>query len=237
MELKFLIPDRIIPSIIERIAPYTQSDPYLLEEGKGRSSYPVNSLYFDSLDFQALCEKEAGILSRRKVRLRTYEDYFSKDSKPFLEIKRRHDFIVSKDRISLPSGVLSKVSSSDFLLGELLDRAEESEVLNEARLLNSWYGLQPTTFVSYERTPFVGLQDLRFRITFDSNLAGSWRPSSFLGEQQLHACHPGQSVLELKCNHSIPAWFHDIVQEFQFNRVSHSKYALVTREFLAISSV
>ncbi|MBT7928595.1 VTC domain-containing protein, partial [Candidatus Peregrinibacteria bacterium] len=101
IELKYLIPDRIIPMFIDRIKPYTQPDPFLIEEGRGRLEYPVSSLYFDSIDLHALHEKESGLLSRRKVRLRTYEESFSETSSAFLEIKRRHDFIVSKDRLSL----------------------------------------------------------------------------------------------------------------------------------------
>ena len=48
-ELKYVVPDRLIPSLIDRISLYTQPDPYLVQEGKSRSSYPVTSLYFDSL--------------------------------------------------------------------------------------------------------------------------------------------------------------------------------------------
>ncbi|KKW37218.1 MAG: hypothetical protein UY85_C0059G0007 [Candidatus Peribacteria bacterium GW2011_GWB1_54_5] len=44
IEVKFLIPDRIIPAFVDRIAPYTQPDPFLVEEGRGRTEYPVSSL-------------------------------------------------------------------------------------------------------------------------------------------------------------------------------------------------
>jgi hypothetical protein len=227
IEVKFLIPDRLIPSFIDRIAPYTQSDPFLVEEGKGRTKYPVTSLYFDSVDLHSLYEKEAGLLSRRKVRLRTYEEEFSEESYSFIEIKRRHDFVVSKDRLSLSVGQLHSSLPMAGLMDHLLERVEASEeVTNEANVLQGWYNLQPTVLVSYIRQPFVGMQDRRFRITVDSNLKGIWKPRTLIGSKMYTSCHPGRSVVEIKSNHALPAWFHDIIMDFELTRTAHSKYAL-----------
>ena len=76
LELKYILPDRCIQPFLDSIAPYTQPDPYLVAESQGRSSYPVTSLYFDSMDLQSYQDKEAGLLSRWKVRLRTYDEQF-----------------------------------------------------------------------------------------------------------------------------------------------------------------
>lgn len=228
IELKYMLSDRYIPHFIERIKPYTQPDPFLVEEESGRQSYPVTSLYFDSVDLHSLYEKDAGLLARRKVRLRTYEEFFSADSFAFLEIKRRHDAAVSKDRLSLSIKNLTDKLPSN-LLQQLLQNVEaKQDVTHEANLLQSWFNLQPTTLVSYHRTPFVGMQDRRFRITIDSNLRAAWKPAKLTGEQLMGHCHPGCSVIELKTNHAAPAWFHAILQEFNLNRVTHSKYALST---------
>tara|TARA_Y100000310_G_scaffold315782_1_gene366726 strand:+ start:2281 stop:3048 length:768 start_codon:yes stop_codon:yes gene_type:complete len=226
-EFKFVLPDRLIPALIDRIAPYTQPDPFLVEEGKGRTKYPVTSLYFDSADLYSLYEKEAGLLSRRKVRLRTYEEEFSSSSYSFIEIKRRHDCVVSKDRLSLSIGQLDASLPMHGLLDHLLKRVEASEeVTHEANVLHGWYNLQPTVLVTYNRQPFVGMQDRRFRITVDSNLRAVWKPSTLLGSPLYSLCTPGHSVLEIKSNHALPAWFHDIIFDFQLTRTAHSKYAL-----------
>lgn len=227
IEVKFLIPDRIISSFVDRIAPYTQPDPFLVEEGHGRKEYPVSSLYFDSVDLHSLYEKEAGMLSRRKVRLRTYAETFSEDSNSFLEIKRRHDFVVSKDRLSLSVGHLHSELPMSGLLDHLLKRVEASEeVTHEANILQAWYNLQPTVLVTYNRKPFVGMQDRRFRITIDSGLRSVWKPRVLIGQKMHTLCNPNWSVLEMKCNHAIPAWFHEIIQDFELTRTAHSKYAL-----------
>ena len=229
IELKYLLPDRYIPEFIERILPYTQPDPFLVEENKGRRAYSVTSLYFDSTDLHSLSEKDAGLLSRRKIRLRTYAEEFSNDEFSFLEIKRRHDFVVSKDRLSLTVGNFDDAIPMSGLMDHLLQRVEASEeVTHEAHVLQDWFNLQPTTYVSYHRTPFVGMQDRRFRITVDSNIQAAWKPMTLMGPQLLQECHPGWSVVELKANHASPAWFHDVIQNFDLTRVAHSKYALST---------
>ncbi|MBU0458310.1 polyphosphate polymerase domain-containing protein [Patescibacteria group bacterium] len=228
IELKYLVPDRLIPVFIDHLAPYVQPDSYLLEEGMGRTSYPVTSLYFDSIDLNSLQEKEAGLLSRRKLRLRTYGEYFTERSPAFLEIKRRHDFVVSKDRLSLSVGHLKEGLPMSALIDHVLGRVEASEeVYTEANLLRRWYNLVPTALVNYQRIPFVGMQDRRFRITIDHHLKGAWKIPSLLGPQFIRSVHEGISVLELKCNHAIPAWFHDCVKDLQMDRVAHSKYAMV----------
>jgi len=227
IEVKYVLPDRLIPAFRDRIAPYTQPDPFLVQEGDGRAQYPVTSLYFDSIDLHSLYEKEAGLLSRRKVRLRTYAKEFSEQGYAFLEIKRRHDFVVSKDRLSLSVGHLHDKLPMAHLLDHVLERVEADEaVTNEAHLIQSWYNLQPTSLVSYMRTPFVGMQDRRFRITIDGDMETVWKPRTLMGPQIRTACHKGFSVVEMKCNHAIPSWFHDIIQEFELCRTAHSKYAL-----------
>ena len=228
LELKYILPERHVGYFIDRIAPYTQPDPFLMQEGKGRTVYPVTSLYFDSIDYQSLREKDAGLLARRKLRLRTYEEEFGERSVAFLEIKRRHDFVVSKDRLSLSVGHLNGIDPMGHLLSHLLSRVEASEeVAAEAQILKSWYNVQPTALVTYKRIPFVAKHDRKFRITVDHALGGVWKPSRLIGELPVRSCMSGYCVVELKCNHSIPAWFHDVIQDFSMSRTAYSKYAMV----------
>lgn len=228
MELKYILPERQVRRFIDRIAPYTQPDPFLIQEGKGRTVYPVTSLYFDSVDYQSLREKDAGLLARRKLRLRTYEEKFSETLVAFLEIKRRYDFVVSKDRLSLSVGHLNGIDPMGHLLGHLLSRVEASEeVAAEAQMLRSWYNLQPTALVTYKRIPFVAKHDRKFRVTVDHALGGVWKPSRLIGELPVRSCMSGYCVVELKCSHSIPAWFHEVIQDLNMTRTAYSKYAMV----------
>ncbi|OGJ58713.1 hypothetical protein A2635_03425 [Candidatus Peribacteria bacterium RIFCSPHIGHO2_01_FULL_51_9] len=230
VEIKYRVADRLVPFLIDRLSPYTEIDPFLRTNGHTETSYPVTSLYFDSSDFHAMHEKDAGILSRRKIRLRTYTREFSERHPCFLEIKRRHDFIVSKDRLSLSVGHLNADLSMSHLLDHVLKKVEaREEVSAEAHLLRGWYNLQPSALVRYRRIPFVGRQEHRFRVTIDTDLEGAWQPPAFMGTVPMRVCTPGWSIVELKFNHAIPAWFHDFIQEFELTRTSYSKYATVVR--------
>lgn len=237
VELKYCMPDRLVPRFIERLSPYTEIDPFLRNEGLAHTNYPVTSLYFDSVDLDAMEEKDAGLLSRRKVRLRTYTREFSERHPCFLEIKRRHDFIVSKDRLSLSVGHLKADLSMSDLLDHVLKKVEaREEVTAEAHLLRGWYNLQPSALVRYRRIPFVGRQEHRFRITIDTDLEGAWHPPHLLGVVPMQMCTPGWSIVELKFNHAIPSWCHEIIQEFELNRISNSKYATVMRALQPVPS-
>ncbi|MBI3336886.1 polyphosphate polymerase domain-containing protein [Candidatus Peregrinibacteria bacterium] len=219
VEIKYRVPDRVVPSFMEAISPYVSLDPYLAE---GLDSYPVTSLYFDSLDLKSLYEKDAGLLSRRKVRLRTYHPTFATGVPCFLEIKRRHDCVVSKDRLVLADGIREACSLSQVL--KSIFQRNTDGVAREAQILASWYGLQPMAFVRYRRIPFVGRHDRRFRVTVDTHLEGAWRPPYILGFEGFRECLPGESIIELKFNHAVPDWFHAVLQDFDLVRVSNSKY-------------
>jgi len=239
IELKYFVPDRMLPHLRARLTPFTNVDPYLVKEGLGRISYPVSSLYFDTQDLKAFAEKEAGLFYRRKLRLRTYEHEFSAEQPCFLEIKRRLDSVVLKDRISFPARTLDSSIAMPRLLGHLLDNAKGApDTINEAQLMRMWLNLQPSAFVRYDRLALVAKEDPSLRVTIDHNLAGLWNPAYVLGAMPyrsvgninasgMDGVGGRYSILELKCDRAIPGWFHQIVRDLELTRSAYSKYFLV----------
>ena len=67
-----------------------------------------------------------------------------------------------------------------------------------------------------------------FRLTFDSDLVSS--ESKYLFESNSFnfpiKYKPGNSILEVKFERSIPVWFHRIIQARDLNRRSISKFVL-----------
>ena len=238
LELKYFLPDRWIRHLIEQVSPFTEIDPYLVREGRGRTSYPVTSLYFDSYDLSSFFEKENGLLFRRKIRLRTYEQVFSPEYPCFIEVKRRLDSVVIKDRLALPAGALDPSVPISALLRHLLDHAERDPLTStEACAMASWLNLVPTAVVRYQRTALVGTADRSLRITVDRSLEGSFRPASYLGPSPLRSISninplgttgiTGRyALLELKCNNVIPAWLHRVIRQMELMRTAYSKYYL-----------
>jgi len=239
LELKYFLPERFLTHFLDRASPWTETDPFLVHEGTGRVSYPVTSLYFDSYDLQAFDEKENGQLFRRKVRLRTYEETFSEQVPSFLEIKRRLDAVVVKDRLTIPSGTLNDSVPMSGLLRHLLQHADgDDRIRNEAHMLTGWLNLQSTAIVRYQRYALVSRADPNVRVTIDMGLEGLWRPAYILGELMLRSignvnatgmngisgCY---GMLEIKCNRAVPGWFHRLVQDLELMRTAYSKYFLV----------
>ena len=239
IELKYFLPYRSLDHFIERVSRRTNVDPYLVKEGKGRTRYPVTSLYFDSYDLAAWDEKENGQFYRRKIRLRTYDDEFSETVPCFLEIKRRLDAVVIKDRISLPAGVLTPRVPVTQLMPYLLARAQGQQATAlEAHMMLGWLNLQPSAIVKYQRTALVAKEDPHTRITIDHQIQGIWRPSQILGEVPMrhvdninatgmNAISGKYALLEVKSNNVIPAWLHQVIQDMELARVAYSKYYLV----------
>ena len=224
IEIKYKIPLFLKSLLIDALRHHVRRDPLCPTS----DAYTVSSLYFDSADLHAYHEKCSGLLARCKVRLRTYVPYFQQDIPVFLEVKRRWDLAISKDRFRFP-GTLP--DNNQWSLSDIIDSisatdTKRSELWREAQLLNHWYNLRPTTFVCYQRFPFIGRLDERLRLTFDCSVRSAWKPSCVTQPIFMQPCLGRYCILELKSAHPVPYWFRRIVQEFDLERLSVSKYAL-----------
>ena len=256
IELKYVIPENRVTELIDRISPYMEWDPFVADSE--RKSYDLSSLYFDSFDLQSLFAKEAGWLSRRRLRLRIYGEVFAVGATGFLEIKRRHDFLVSKDRfpLTLEQSMVDDPRAPGFLRRLLGAVRERDDAADEAMVLDGWYSLQPTAIVAYNRIPLVSRTDPDLRLTVDRELKGVWRPWSLTGVQPFRNCgvdpilprlmnygtHQARGpnplrtgayvIVELKFAHGIPSWMHQIIMNMNLARSAYSKYAFVTRALM-----
>ncbi|CAA6820051.1 MAG: Unknown protein [uncultured Sulfurovum sp.] len=106
----------------------------------------VNSLYFDTIDFQCVKDNLSGISDRHKVRLRWYDDI---DNNVFLEIKKRVGRLGSKDKYSIKN--LSKRKILEYNIDEINKKVFNYFHKNYQfnNLLNEYY--IPILFVNYRR--------------------------------------------------------------------------------------
>lgn len=118
----------------------------LINEGM-QILYPkrkINTCYLDTQNLKMFHESEAGILPRKKIRLRWYDDISN--------IKKEKKITSSEGRFK---------TSSNFYLNNL-------DELNNLSLFEKTYGnLHPSILIRYEREYF-SFKDLR--ITFDYNI-------------------------------------------------------------------
>lgn len=197
-------------------------DPYASSED---GSYIVNSIYFDSWNFDNYLDKMGGLLSRRKIRLRTYEDKINSETKKiWLEIKEKHNMMINKERVVLSYGdchnllaSFSSISKNHFL--------HKDQVFKKAITCMLMDGLSAKIAVKYKRKPLV-LDGLGyFRITFDSHIE-TCKIDGLTYNDRMLSVAKDVVVMELKYDKFIPKWFLNVVRKFDLQRDAFSKYAL-----------
>ncbi len=144
---------------------------------------------------------------RNKVRIRIYGKKFVKGQLAILEIKRRYNELVRKDRYKIP----------DFDPAIHMDA--DNWTFDDPDMRRAFLGirerhrLRPTAQTYYQREAYQGLVEEDVRITMDSNLIGLYpgeQLSSEIMRNRSRALMPDTLViLELKSTKGFPAWIYD----------------------------
>jgi len=188
--------------------------------------YTVTSLYFDSPDWKCWLENESGERRRFKLRVRSYTPRPDADSLVFLEIKKKDDAVVTKDRVALPYDAYREIFEErrdPFALLQYGALIGERAVRDEFLWKMARFAMRPVAVVRYERLPLVGRHHERFRVTFDSRITAS--AGSALSSSGLFLpVFAGKTVMEVKFNNALPHWFHRVLQRHGLQRRKFSKY-------------
>lgn len=219
-ELKYVVQEEILDKIKRSISFFVVQDPVL--ENTKKNFYRVTSLYLDSYDYNSYWEKVDGLKHHKKFRIRTYEERLKKSTPVFLEIKRREDAVIFKDRFLTQYGkVRSCIDNGNYemMLGNTNHGTGVEFVVNVMRKQ-----LGPALVVSYRREAYFDAKNSSFRLTLDQDLAAARRFDMDLEYRDSHEIFKGYSILEAKFNRIMPAWFGMIIRSYNLNRVSFSKY-------------
>jgi hypothetical protein len=224
-ELKYLVPEAHLGALRAAVAPFVALDPY--ERGYEGRGYTVRSIYLDTAGLRYYEEKQAGLKTRLKLRIRAYNTPAG-DDPVFLEIKRKDETTVSKDRVPVPFADLEPLFATGDLAACLPADAAVQERARRFFYHVYGYQLRPTSLTVYEREAFAGRFDPTLRITFDRNLRGKAYPSwADLGrEAGLAYVHPGCFIVEVKFNTRFPEWLRPVLGRYGLRQQSLSKYGL-----------
>ena len=162
-EIKYVIPWEAFVKVEKELELLMTRDTY----GKN-GTYMVRSQYYDSLTDQDLWDNLAGIMEKRKIRLRIY---YPEDQQVKLEYKCKSgsDGVKYSMNISREEAVMMENHQYEWLLSH----TEELAGRLYARLAEGVY--RPRTIVEYWRTAFVcPVSDTR--ITYDHRIQGSANP-------------------------------------------------------------
>lgn len=225
-ELKYFIAPELIPEIKALIAPYMEVDPYAKE--RENYTYTIRSIYFDTEHFDFYYEKLDGLKIRKKVRVRSYNE-FQPESFAFLEIKRRYNNRIIKERSKVPLHLLEKICIQRTNPNGHVDVFSNGSVVMGKFLYNlSQLDLHPSLLVTYEREPYIGAADSSMRVTFDKDVRAFLSPelSDLFVDDGFEFLTNGRCILELKFDGFMPKWMRYLVAELNIRAQSISKYCM-----------
>ena len=214
-EWKYLISSSEKEILKLRIKPFLKPDSHA-----GDSGYMIRSLYFDDYWNSAYEEKEAGVLMRKKYRIRIY-NYSDRSIR--LERKKKFGSYIYKESAPLTKEEAEKIIAGDygFLLHSSCTLCREFYIECMSNVM------RPRTIVDYDREPWI-MDEGTVRITFDADVRAAVGSFDIFDPTlpTLPVLEPGKLVMEVKFTEMLPQIVREILppQAEEFTAVS--KYVL-----------
>lgn len=218
-ELKYYINYADYRVLYERLANLLEQDEYAV-----RTKGLIRSLYFDTLFDKSFWEKQAGVLNRKKYRLRIY-DLDTKKVK--FEVKHKFNNQTMKETAFISREDAIEVQNENY---EVLLKYN-NPVLNKIYCDFKKEIYRPVTIGEYTREAFMfPFNDVR--ITFDKNLKGCSNNLDIFDKGLLmKPLFPkGILVMEVKYDKFLPLWIQKIIQIPRSERRAISKYCIGRHE-------
>lgn len=224
-EFKYLVNEKVSEQIKENVIKFMNVDEFARKMNS--NSYFVSSIYFEDNFNTNFTEKIDGNKIRKKFRIRNYSKDLNNDP-IFLEVKGRNLDRTFKKRTKIDYEDIITINNRRNI-NSLLKKYPNNDIINQFIFEFYKKNLKPKIIVDYSRTPFANSQGLYFRLTFDKKISSAKINNNLLDNivyNQHVLCKAGFTILEVKFDRSIPLWFHRIIQTFELNRVSISKFVV-----------
>jgi hypothetical protein len=222
-ELKFLIDDNLTAYIMAWAQEHLGPDPH--RDAEFGDGYRVNSLYLDTPEFDVYHRMPGH--RRRKFRLRRY----GQEPLIYFEQKHKRQGLVVKKRIAVPESEidLRLHADPDQEWGGHWFRKRVDEHL-----------LKPVCQVIYQRFVRVTSTDEGpLRLTIDSHLKArpfaEWKVP--LGDMEGSSLLDGKRILELKFRGAMPPKFRKLIDDYQLQFASFSKYRTSVDDCIPMTNV
>lgn len=163
---------------------------------------------------------------KEKLRIRTYGTA-DRDSKVFIELKKKFKGIVYKRRIETTLGKADAYLKEGRL-------PEESQIMKEIDHTMRKYGWpEPSIMVFYERTSWFDRDQPCIRITFDSNTRYRTEDMDFeLGSCGHLLFKDDTRIMEIKVPGAYPLWLTEALDSLGIRKQSFSKVAAAYKKIL-----
>ena len=224
-ELKYFINNHEYYSLSNKLKILMKKDRHSDSEG----NYHIRSLYFDDIKDTALYEKQAGILQRKKYRIRIYN---LKDDIIKLEKKSRIGQFVNKQSFALNREQVKKIMNYDYNFLLQLGSKLANELYFD--LKNNLF--RPKVIVDYIREAYV-LDFNNIRVTFDKHLKSGLHSTDLFNKDLMlmNVIDEPQTIVEIKFSNMLPDYLKSALQVRSNQRLAISKY-VYSRKFSKLNS-
>ncbi|MDE7247302.1 MAG: polyphosphate polymerase domain-containing protein, partial [Lachnospiraceae bacterium] len=213
-EIKYVVPLGKVLAIRKQLDRLLQRDGHCVN-----GPYSVRSLYFDSVNNIDYVEKLAGVVDRKKVRLRIYDGDASLCK---LEIKQKTD-----DRQQKMSLLVSESDARELSRGNikvLRNYFDSSETSRKAYGIMTQGQYRPVAQIEYDRLAYkYPMYDTR--ITLDMNVRSSESNLDlFSSEVHYTPIMWEDVVLEVKYSGKLMGFLSTMLAQFHLTQGTYSKY-------------
>ncbi|MHA6531733.1 VTC domain-containing protein [Paenibacillus sp. BAC0078] len=230
-ENKYLFDHAAYLKLYNDLLEYMEPDDY----NKQHEFYSITNLYYDTAHDSLIRSSLAKPKYKEKLRLRAY-GIPNQETKVYLEIKKKVFGLVNKRRTSL-----GLQEAYDFVATGVEPEWRDymnKQVIEEIKYFLSRYDLQPKVYLSYDRKALFCKNNRDLRITFDTNIRS--RRYDLKLEHGTHGeylMEPGQWLMEVKAEKTIPVWLAKMLSEHRMYRTSFSKYGNEYKKMLKDSKI
>lgn len=217
-ETKYLMDTDAFYSIYRRLLEYMEPD----EHNKDGDCYSISNLYYDTEHHSLIRSSLSKPKYREKLRIRAYGTPAA-DAEVYLELKKKVFGLVNKRRTAL------RLPEAYAFAGTGLAPEPQpymnGQVVREIAYFLGRYELRPMVYLAYDRIAMFAKGNRDLRISFDTNIRSRRHDlrleSGDYGEQLLA---PGQRLMEVKAEKTVPLWLSKLLSELGMFRTSFSKY-------------
>ena len=224
-EIKYLVPESVALAARDFVRSYLALDDF--GASQPQFSYPVHSLYLDSDALTFYRQTLNGDRNRYKLRVRFYDDEIN--SPVFLEIKRRTNHTISKQRCAVRRDALCQLLSGQALEAKSIASKNPDHFFALQKFIEMMMQnrAKPIAHVAYRREAWISPMDNSVRVTMDRAVRFEAEPFPRLstGMRNPISVFGSEVVLELKFTNRFPVWFKEFVRVFQLTQGPAAKYA------------
>ena len=225
-EHKYMLDRKTYEKVIEVMDQHMELDSH----NENHKPYTIANIYYDTADDHLIRASLQKPKYKEKLRLRAY-GVPKKDSKVFLEIKKKYNGIVNKRRTTLKLKEAYEFVSSGKKPN--LKEYMNAQVLEEINYFLKVYDLTPKLYLAYDRIAYFEKGNPDLRISFDTNIR------SRRYDVRLEAGDYGELLLdgdvylmEVKTSLAKPLWLVHMMTDLDIKRTSFSKYGTEFKEMV-----